>query len=212
MDQLPNILDFNELLDINNSQKKICKISLPNETYKYKLEIYNSKNDKIMHTLEYELLNQPKFIFFELEPNVQYFAKLDVIFRISIEGKPVNKNLNFTKFFSFKSEEDEKVYNNFTNIQDLLNKQQVNNVKVINEEDNEFNFENEISDFEFSENELEENLEEEELLFESKMAEKNIENKDLEEELNNFEHEETDDNINLSLNLKDNIEAIIDKE
>ena len=110
MTQLPNILDFNELLDINNSQKKICKISLPIETFKYNIEIYNSNNDKIMYNLEYELLNQSKYIFFDMEPNVQYFVKLNVVFRIITEQQNIDKNLSFTKFFSFKSYNNEYLY------------------------------------------------------------------------------------------------------
>jgi len=208
MAQLPNVLEFNELLDINNSQKKICKISLPIETYKYNIEIYNSNNEKLMYNLEYELLNQPKYIFFDMEPNVQYFVKLDVVFRVSIEGKTIDKNLNFTKFFSFKSEDNEELYSGSTNIEDLFNRNNIQNIKLINEQENDFPFENELSDFELSENELEEELKDE-LLFESKMAEKNVENRDLEEELENFEKE---NNIEVSLNLKDNIETVIDKE
>ena len=212
MAQLPNVLEFNELLNINNSQKKICKISLPIETYKYKLEIYNSNNEKLMYNLEYELLNQPKYIFFDMEPNVQYFVKLDVVFRVSIKGKTIDKNLNFTKFFSFKSEDNEELYSGSTNIEDLFNRNNIQNIKVINEQENDFPFENELSEFELSENELEEELEGE-LLFESKMAEKNVENRDLEEELENFEQEEKNNKkINVNLDLKENIETVIDKE
>jgi hypothetical protein len=208
MTQLPNILDFNELLDINNSQKKICKISLPIETFKYNIEIYNSNNDKIMYNLEYELLNQSKYIFFDMEPNVQYFVKLNVVFRIITEQQNIDKNLSFTKFFSFKSDNNEDLYYSSSNIEDLFNRNNNENVKIINEEDNELKFESDISEFEISENELEDELKEE-LIFEGKMVEKNIENKDLEDELENFEKE---NNIEVSLNLKDNIETVIDKK
>lgn len=212
MAQLPNVLEFNELLDINNSQKKICKVSLPIETYKYKLEIYNSKNEKLMYNLEYELLNQAKYIFFDMEPNVQYFVKLNVVFRVIIEQKNVDKNVNFTKFFSFKSEDNEELYSSSTNIEDLFNRKNIQNIKVINEEDNEFKFESDVSDFELSDNELEEELEEK-LLFVSKMTEKNVENRDLEEELEHFEQEEKNNKtINVNLDFKENIETVIDKE
>jgi hypothetical protein len=196
------------LLDINNSQKKICKISLPIETFKYNIEIYNSNNDKIMYNLEYELLNQSKYIFFDMEPNVQYFVKLNVVFRIITEQQNIDKNLSFTKFFSFKSDNNEDLYYSSSNIEDLFNRNNNENVKIINEEDNELKFESDISEFEISENELEDELKEE-LIFEGKMVEKNIENKDLEDELENFEKE---NNIEVSLNLKDNIETVIDKK
>ena len=161
-----------------------------------------------MYSLEYELLNQPKYIFFDMEPNVQYFVKIDVVFRLITEQKNIDKNVNFTKFFSFKSESNEELYYGSSNIEDLFNRNNNQNIKIINEEDNELKFESDMSEFEVSENELEDELKED-LIFEGKMVEKNIENKDLEEELENFEKE---NNIEVSLNLKDNIETVIDKE